>query len=274
MKIVTMLEEYYFSKEQAVKMLLNPWLDSWDFDSKVEEGTDVPVGTEEKSYRADKLVDTMARALVTDDQKTFLVGGIGSSVMAGHDNCHYDAYQNQMERLWEPVWKAAGMEFVFQNAGEGGGCGDSYENQHFCVKQNVSPDVDIVHYEWTYFEHQGQEKDHENLIRWTQMLPKQPPVHILNVGTTLPSSGPDVELAKHYASFGFNGFYMRVALVYGGHDYESEKNKKEDSFDRFGSGYVGDGYHDTTRYGEEEENAERKKSLGVVMRNWVSIFSH
>jgi len=28
-----------------------------------------------------------------------------------------------MERLWAPVWQAADMEFVFQNAGEGGGCG-------------------------------------------------------------------------------------------------------------------------------------------------------
>ena len=29
-------------------------------------------------------------SLILDDQSTFLMGGIGSSVMAGHDNCHYD----------------------------------------------------------------------------------------------------------------------------------------------------------------------------------------
>lgn len=29
-------------------------------------------------------------SLILDDQTTFLMGGIGSSVMAGHDNCHYD----------------------------------------------------------------------------------------------------------------------------------------------------------------------------------------
>lgn len=125
LKVTALLEEYYSGKEQATKMLMNPWVAPWDFDS----------ADEEKRLRADKLVDTMVRALVTDDQTKFLMGGIGSSVMAGHDNCRFDSYESQMERLWKPVWEAAGMEFEFQNAGEGGGCGDSFENQHFCVKQ-------------------------------------------------------------------------------------------------------------------------------------------
>jgi len=259
-KVTTLLEEYYSSKEQTVAMLLNPWVEPWNFD-------DAPDGksSETNHDRTDKLVDTMARALVTDDQKTFLMGGIGSSVMAGHDNCHYDSYESQMERLWGDVWKAAGMEFVFQNAGEGGGCGDSFENQHFCVKQNVSPDVDIVHYEWTYFEHGAAGKEHENLIRWTQMLPKQPPVQIFNTGVLSQSDG---ELARHYAKYGFNAFYMKTAFVNGGHDYHSEQTRKEDPIDRFGWGQVGDGYHETTRYGELEDDEARKTSLGVVMRNW------
>ena len=109
-KILSLLEEYYFGKEQTYKMLMTSWADTFDFD---------PMTTDpEKLASANKLVDTMARALVTDAQKTFLMGGIGSSVMAGHDNCHYDSYQSQMERFWQPVWEAAGMKFVFQNAGE------------------------------------------------------------------------------------------------------------------------------------------------------------
>jgi hypothetical protein len=36
---------------------------------------------------------------------------------------------------------------------------------------------------------------------------------------------------------------------------------------------VGDGYHNTTRYGELEDDEGRKNSLGVVMRNWVSTFT-
>ncbi|KAL9187877.1 hypothetical protein ACHAXT_006255 [Thalassiosira profunda] len=257
-KVVETIEQYYFSKEQATKMLMASWLGPWDYDA--------PEGETAQRERNDKLIDTMARALVTEDQDTFLMGGIGSSVMAGHDNCHYDSYQTQMERFWGPVWQAAGMEFVFQNAGEGGGCGDSYKNQHFCVKQNISPDVDIVHYSWTYFEGGKAAPEHEDLLRWAQMLPKQPPVHIFNTGT-LPENAPDNELAEYYAKYGFNGFYMKTGFINGGHDYDSEK-KGENSFDRFSWGYVGDGYHNVTRYGETEEDAARKASLGVVMRNW------
>jgi hypothetical protein len=52
-----------------------------------------------------------------------------------------------MERLFSPIWQAANMKFIFQNAGEGGGCGDGFENQIWCVKQNISPNVDVVHCE-------------------------------------------------------------------------------------------------------------------------------
>ena len=45
-----------------------------------------------------------------------------------------------------------GTEFTVRNAGEGGGCGDDYRNQIFCVQQNVGDDVDVVHYSWSYFE--------------------------------------------------------------------------------------------------------------------------
>ena len=104
------------------------------------------------------------------------------------------------------------------------------------------------------------------------MLPKQPPVHMLNVRPAHYLHGDrSHELAKNYAKYGFNSFYMRAALIKGGHDYESEKKREKDPFDRFSSGYVGDGYHNTTRYGELEEDEARKTSLGVVMRNWVSI---
>ena len=65
-------------------------------------------------------MDTIARALVTDNQSEFVIGTIGSSVAAGHDNCHYDSYESQLERTFGPVWEAAGMKFVNQNSGIGG----------------------------------------------------------------------------------------------------------------------------------------------------------
>ena len=264
-KILSLLDEYYSGRDVARAMLMTSWAKTWDFDSS--DASD-PI----EKQRADKLIDTMARALVTDDQRTFLMGGIGSSVMAGHDNCHYDSYQTQMERLWQPVWNAAGMDFVFQNAGEGGGCGDSHKNQHYCMKQNISPNVDIMHYSWTYFEGGDGYVEHEELIRWAQMLPKRPIVHILTAGEEDPAANPNHQynqLVDHYAPYGHNIVCLRTVLRRGGHDYDSEKNREVDPFDRFGWGYLGDGYHNTTRYGEQEESV-RKNSLGIVMRNWVS----
>lgn len=289
--IINLLEEYYFGKDQAYEMLVKSFIDPWDFndDASEEEGGDGDDDVDDdpsfgKYHRANKLVDTMARALADDDRKRFVIGGMGSSVMAGHDNCRYDNYGNQMKRLWGPAWEAAGMEFDFLNAGIGGGCGDSHANQHFCVGQLFPPDdVDIVHYEWTYFEHGGAEVVHEDLIRWSQLLGRRPPVHIFNTGTMNNAPmhvgsdtvryPPDGELTMHYARQGFNAFYLKTAFVNGGHDYEAEKNREEDPFDRFSPGFVGDGYHNTTRYGETEEDFARKNSLGVVMRNWVRKFS-
>ena len=145
--------------------------------------------------------------------------------------------------------------------------GDSYKNQHYCVKQNISPDVDIIHYSWTYFEGGQAQSEHEDLIRWAQMLPKQPPLHVFNTGTLPAPSSEYVELAAYYAQFGYNSFYMKSGFYFGGYDYDSE-TKAENPIDRFGWGYSGDGYHDTTRYGELEEDVARKRSLAVVMRNW------
>ena len=134
--LVSMLEKYYNGAEQSNNMMLDSWLVPWSFDPQTND-TD-------KIVMKEKIVDTMARALVTSDQKEFIIGTIGSSVAAGHDNCNYDSYERQMERTFGPVWEAAGMKLVCQNAGEGGGCGDDFANQVFCIKQNVSPNIDIA----------------------------------------------------------------------------------------------------------------------------------
>ena len=99
-----------------------------------------------RRQRTTKLVATMARALLDPYRSQFVIGTIGLSVAAGHDNCHYDSYESQLERTLTPVFLAAGMVAKVQNAGEGGGCGDTHQNQVYCITHNVSPQVDIVHY--------------------------------------------------------------------------------------------------------------------------------
>lgn len=160
------------------------------------------------------------------------------------------------------------MKLVTQNAGEGGGCGDSYDNQVYCVTQNVSPNVDLLHYSWTYFEAGSKDKAmsaRESLVRWAQMMPKQPPVHVLNVSWKREGDPKkEEELADYYAKLGYNTFYMRTSHTLGGYPYEG----REEDYIIYDYGHVGDGYHNVTRYGREETDADRKDSLGVVMRNW------
>ena len=101
-----------------------------------------------RRQRTTKLVSTMARAILNPHQSTFKIGTIGSSVAAGHDNCVYDNYENQLERTLTPIFDAANMQMKVENAGEGGSCGDTHQNQVYCITHNVSPDVDIIHYSW------------------------------------------------------------------------------------------------------------------------------
>lgn len=223
-----------------------------------------------KKERTTKLVTTMARALLNPDQTKFTIGTIGSSVAAGHDNCHYDSYESQLERTLTPIFAAAKMDLQVQNAGEGGGCGDSHKNQVFCVTQNLSPDVDIIHYSWTYFEKGGAEEQREQLVRWAQRMPRRPMVHHLvargKANTCEADSEQNVVLDRTYAVYGYNAFCIQTGLYFGGHDYDTEM---ANDINRFGWQHTGDGYHNTTRYGEElPDDDPRKGSLGVVYRNW------
>lgn len=223
-----------------------------------------------KKERTTKLVTTMARALLNPDQTRFTIGTIGSSVAAGHDNCHYDSYESQLERTLTPIFTAAKMDLQVQNAGEGGGCGDSHKNQVFCVTQNLSPDVDIIHYSWTYFEKGGAEEQREQLVRWAQRMPRRPMVHHLvargKANTCEADSEQNVQLDRTYAPYGYNAFCIQTGLYFGGHDYDTEM---ANDINRFGWQHTGDGYHNTTRYGEElRDDDPRKDSLGVVYRNW------
>ena len=80
----------------------------------------------------------------------------------------------------------------------------------------------IMKDEWTYFEHGGGFKEHESLLRWIQLLPKQPPLHIFNTGVNQ-KNGNDAKLVEYYARYGFNAFYMRTGFMNGGHDYEADE---------------------------------------------------
>jgi len=201
-------------------------------------------------------VDRFARAFVQD--RMFIVGVIGSSVAAGHDNCEYDNYESQLNRLMQPVFEKAGMAFEVRNGGMTGGCGDAYKNQIWCFPHTVG-EVDMIHYTWTYFEHGGESPPyHEAFYRWTQMT-KRRPVPLLmytNKRTEFDRLRDDKELLETYTPLsGANILYMQGGLqLYG---YTKDHNE----------GTNGDKIHDNVRYAETQEEFRRQK-LGVVYRNW------
>lgn len=213
-------------------------------------------GDEQWQEGLDFMAEKMARALVWGD--AFIVGAMGSSVTAGHDNCNYDSYERQLERLMQPVWAAAKVDFVVRNAGEGGSCGDSYKNQKYCIRNMLGDDIDHAHWSWTYFENGEVGTHHEAWLRWALMMPHSPGGLFFNTGgengDCTQASIKSTQLAEAYGKFGLNGVCLQAGISQ--HGYPGKVWSA-----------VGDGLHNTTRYGEAEE-AERRDSLGVMFRNW------
>lgn len=201
------------------------------------------------NYTRDQIIKS-----VHGDAGEFIVGTLGSSVSAGHDGCYYLSYEKQLERMLKPVFQAGGMDYVHRNAGQGGGCGDSHRNQVYCVKNLVGQDVDIVHAVWTYF---GDTKiAFENLVRWSLLLDKSPPVHLYNTGAHDRSTCYEDEPFARYRQWGHNGVCLESGLESGGEFHGREW------------GHVGDGYHPIVRDGENETVQELRDEMGIVYKNW------
>ena len=204
-----------------------------------------------------RLSAQFARAIVWD--RPFVVGAIGSSVTAGHDNCNFDSYEKQLERTMTPVFDALGASsLVVRNAGQGGSGGDTYKNQLWCLRNLVGDDVDAVHYSWTYFENsQDKHEFHEMFVRWAALMERQPIALIINTGIGEGLDFETDELMKAYVDYDFNKVFMQRGLSLTLTDYPGKK-----------WGRVGDGTgHTTTRYGSMESD-DRKNSLGIQFRNW------
>jgi len=71
--------------------------------------------------------EKLARAIKYETP--IVIGMIGSSVAAGHDNCNSDSFLPQVQRILEPVFAPIGVTVETRNAGQGGGCGDTMQNQ-------------------------------------------------------------------------------------------------------------------------------------------------
>eukprot|EP00041_Stephanoeca_diplocostata_P029347 m.863499 g.863499 ORF g.863499 m.863499 type:complete len:246 (-) comp23543_c1_seq8:121-858(-) len=148
------------------------------------------------------------------------VGMIGSSVAAGHDNCAYDSFENQLERTMKDTFAAVGVNFTVRNAGQGGGCGDSFANQIFCLRQLVGDDVDFTIYTWTYFEagQQGLGNIHEAFIRWSLLMDRSPAPTLMYAETVKQGTS---DLHDRYEKFGYN--VMGLSMGVSRHGYKKPK---------------------------------------------------
>jgi hypothetical protein len=236
----SMLEDYYGGAD----VLRKTWYLQPD-DPRYQKGIDF-------------LADKIARSIVWHDR--FVIGTIGSSVTAGFDNCYYDNYQKQLERLMAPIWKAADVHFEVRNTGQGGECGDSFDNQVWCLRTLVGDDVDMTQYSWTYFEAGSSAQElglyHELFYRWSLLMEHSPVPQIVYTSDCAKFSELDQKLLDAYGRYGADVLCMERGIKTRG--YPGKK-----------WGEVGDTLHDTTRYGEAPGvGEERRRSLGVVFRNW------
>jgi hypothetical protein len=234
-----MLEEYY----EGPLVLDRSWLLPGDHIAR-QQGVEF-------------LARKFARAIVW--QEPLVIGTIGSSVLAGHDNCRYDCYQQQLERLLGPVLALAGSGLDVRNTGQGGDCGDSFDNQIWCLPMLAGSDIDIAHYSWTYFESGGPEKAtvaHEMFYRWALLLDHAPAPQLIYANDCSRLPQRERELLDGYAPFGVDILCMTRGLA-------------EVGYERREWGEMGHPLHETTRDGMQAGTSEaRRQSLSVMYRNW------
>lgn len=201
------------------------------------------------------LADKFARAILW--QGKFVIGAMGSSVTLGADNCRRDSYTSQLQRLLGPVLKAGGVHLEVRNSAQNGNCGDSHKDQVWCIGDLVGRDVDVVQYSWTYFEAGDRNRalTHERFYRWSLLTNSAVP-ELLYTNDCSKVISEDEKLLDAYSAYGANFLCMQRGLKragYGGKVW----------------GAIGDTLHTTTREGEGSHvSEERRRSLGVVFRNW------
>jgi hypothetical protein len=202
------------------------------------------------------LVNKMARAL---DKKKFVVGAIGSSVTAGHDNCHVDAYPSQLKALVSPVFEQAGVNFEARNGGIGGACGDSFVDQTHCLEEIVGDDVDVTHWSWDYFL-PDDPVSQEHFIRISLSMPNQPMPMLLTLARHHYPSHE--EFAKLYADLGYHSMGASLGTP--------PEVPEMDADQSFKWKYVGDGHnHRMSRLADKFPQGHcRRNSTGELWRNW------
>lgn len=200
------------------------------------------------------LVEKIGRSLLYT--KKFVVGAIGSSVTAGHDNCDVDSYSAQLYHLLAPIFRQAGVDFQTRNGGIGGACGDFYVDQVYCMEYILGPDVDVTSFSWDYFPYDEDNSFHEDFVRLSLSMQNHPMPLILTLNNVFTKSHKT--LYDAYGRFGYHGM-------------AATRTNPPGVPPKVGKiwGFVGDGIHRWTRLADAfPEDSCRRKSTGILWRNW------
>jgi hypothetical protein len=120
------------------------------------------------------LVNRFVAAVHT--QKPFVISFGGSSVTAGHDNVHKDAYPQVMADFLGPAMAAAGSKLTVRNQAMGGTASTPWS---LCLRNFLGDDTDLAVWEFSMID-AGNGGDgmrlKEYFVRNALSLPKQPAV--------------------------------------------------------------------------------------------------
>jgi hypothetical protein len=109
------------------------------------------VGFQSDEARA-RLVDKVALELLAEkpSERRFVVGVMGTSVTAGHDNWFNESWAQVLGAWLAPTFAAAGVSVEVRNHAIGG---NRYETSAYCARATVGEDVDAFFFEFNMIFH-------------------------------------------------------------------------------------------------------------------------
>jgi len=110
------------------------------------------------------------KLLQEEADRNFVIGVMGTSVTAGHDNWFNESWSVVLGQWLTPVYTASGLKVEVRNHAIGG---NRYETSAYCAAATVGQDVDAFFFEFNMIFH-GPADAYEIFIRNVLALPSKP----------------------------------------------------------------------------------------------------
>ncbi len=128
-------------------------------------------------WNEEHLTKKFNRALL--EQGRFVIGVMGTSVTAGHDNLFNQSFPVVWSQLMQEAFKAAGVELVVRNHAMGW---NPIHPSYFCVGEIAGQDADVTMWEFGMMARANEDMELEQFIRSAILMPSQPHILICDPG--------------------------------------------------------------------------------------------